>query len=148
MSVLKQSKNHIKTVISCTALSALLVLQSMSAGAVNVSAAANGQSVINPNRSGTLVIHKMIDNDGTLQNADGIANFGDYIPVDNVGFDYVKIAGFENVSGIIVSKDGNIQPGSAKGNVSVGNYFRADDSLKDLFEAAGEIPDSCFRYVK
>ena len=108
-------------------------------------AATNTESVIDTNRKGTLNIHKIVENDGTLLNADGLAMDLDNVQVDNIGFDYVKIADIENVTGIIVSKDGDVvlNPTNSEGlsgEVQVGTYFVPNDMMEELMAAANVIP--------
>ena len=124
-------------------LGAMAMVSAMSVAAVvpAVSAfgATNTKSVIEQGRKGTLNIHKIIENDGTLKNADGTKVEGDYVEVDNVGFDYVRIADIQNVTGILVSRDGDIDLDAGGGMVSVGAYYKANEKLERLFEAAGQL---------
>lgn len=145
MSIFNSKKKRIIQRISSLMVSALMCCQLTGIICqIPAHAALSGNSVIDTSRTGTLVIHKIIENDGSLMNADGIAVENDYIPVSNVGFDYVRIADFETVSGIVVSRNGAVDLESSGGVTSVGNYFRADECLAELFEAAGEIPKATY----
>ena len=111
-------------------------------------AATDPASVIDYDRTGTLNIHKIIENDGTLKNADGTAIETDNVALDNIGFDYVRIADVENTTGIVVSEDGKVSLGQAdsglSGEVAVGLYFKATDKLDGLMNAAEVFPEPTY----
>lgn len=111
-------------------------------------AATDPASVIDYNRTGTLNIHKIIENDGTLKNADGTAIETDNVALDNIGFDYVRIADVENTTGIVVSENGKVSLGQAdsglSGEVAVGLYFKATDKLDGLMNAAEVFPEPTY----
>lgn len=113
-----------------------------------VLAATNTSSIIaDTTRKGTLNIHKIVENDGTLKNADGLAVQTDAVEVDNVGFDYVKVADIDNITGIVVSENGKVvlAPGTTlSGEVQVGTYYIPNDNLAALMEAANAFPEPTY----
>ena len=112
-----------------------------------VFAANNNTATIDSDRKGTINIHKIIENDGTLINSNGLARDGidGAVPVDNIGYDYVQIATIEQVQGILVSDiNGDIDLNAGHGEVSVGTYFQSNDKLEELFDAAEIYPNATY----
>ncbi len=136
-------KGGLRRVISGTLAAALLAASIMSPAF----AATNTYATIDTSRTGTVNIHKLIDNDGNLVESDGLADSDESrIPVNNIGFDYVKIADIEQISGIIISEDGSINWDADGGEVSVGTYYTATDALPELTSVIGVFPEAT--YVK
>lgn len=111
-------------------------------------AATDTSAVIDYDRKATLNIHKIIENDGQLDEAYGLANPGENrVAVDNVGFDYVRIADIQNVSGIIISEekaDGTlaINYDADDGMTQVGTFYKLTDNnaFMELVESLGIYP--------
>lgn len=145
MTIKSSKRKRIVSCISSLLLTSLITAQAiLGAGLSPVYAAGEKDAVIDTSRTGTLTIHKIIENNGTLRNADGIIIENDNLPVSNVGFDHVQIAEFENITGIIVSEKGRVDLESADGMTSVGTYYAANDNLQELFGAAGVIPEAVY----
>ena len=100
-------------------------------------------SVVDYDKKGTVNIHKIIENDGNIKNADGLAEDGDYVAADNIGFDNVLIADIMNVTGIIVSSGGKID-WEQENRVSVGTYLIPNENLKLLMDASEVIPEATY----
>ena len=85
-------------------------------------------SVIDPAKTGKLTIHKLIDNQGNNQEADGLVNpTENRLPVKDVEFSYAKIADLVNVSG--ATTDG--------GETAVGFYYKPLANFTDFETALG-----------
>jgi len=122
---------------------------SLSAGTF---AAVNNVSQIDTERSGTVKIHKIVENDGRYFSADGLASDGiqGAVEVDNIGFDAALIASIDNIEGIVISSGGTIELDADSGRVSLGTYYipceAADGSsvVGQLFDEAGIFPEATY----
>lgn len=113
--------------------------------AAPVLAANDAQAVIDVTRTGTINVHKLIENDGNNLPGYGLANPDEHrVPVNNIGFSYVKIADIENIRGIVISKDGDIDWDADNGEVSVGAYYVATPELDSLVSELGIVPDAVY----
>ena len=113
--------------------------------AAPVLAATDADAVIDMSRTGTINIHKLVENDGANTAGYGLVNPDESrIPVNNIGYGYLKIADIENIRGIVVSKDGDIDLGADNGEVSVGAYYVATPALDLLIDELGIVPDAIY----
>ena len=108
-------------------------------------AATNSMAAIDTSRTGTLNIHKIIENDGNNVSSDGLANPDEKrVPVNDIGFDYIKIATIDNINGIVISKDGKIDLSADGGYTSTGTYYIGTKALEKLIEATGITPEATY----
>lgn len=99
-------------------------------------AATDTSAVIDYERKGTLNIHKMIENDGQTKVSHGIRDEefeATHVPVDNIGFDYVKIADIANIGGIIISdENGDIDYDADGGMTQVGAFYFPNAAFEEF----------------
>ncbi len=108
-------------------------------------AATNSMAAIDTSRTGTLNIHKIIENDGNNVASDGLADPDENrVPVNDIGFDYIKIATIDNINGIVISKDGKIDLNADGGYTSTGTYYIGTEALESLIAETGIIPEATY----
>lgn len=112
-------------------------------------AATNSMAAIDTSRTGTLNIHKIIENDGNNVASDGLANPDENrVPVNDIGFDYIKIATIDNINGIVISKDGKIDLSADGGFTSTGTYYIGTEALEKLIAETGITPEATYIKTK
>ena len=112
-------------------------------------AATNSMAAIDTERTGTLNIHKIIENDGNNVASDGLANPDENrVPVNDIGFDYIKIATIDNINGIVISKDGKIDLSADGGYTSTGTYYIGTEALEKLIAETGITPEATYIKTK